>query len=80
MLQRLHQELEQPGGVSDTERQQLQELMGDIERVLAEDQPQEEHHGVGDRVTDAVERFEQSHPNIAFALRRVVDALGRMGI
>lgn len=80
MLQRLHRELEHADSVSGPQRELLREITDDIDRLLGEAEPGDEAHGLGERVTEAVGRFEQSHPNIAFALRRVVDALGRMGI
>lgn len=54
----------------------LEELRGDIEQVLE----QAESHGLADRLRDAVERFENSHPTLASAMGAVADQLARMGI
>ena len=78
LLQKVHTELEDQGAVSDEQRRLMRELMDDIHRTLGDEPTQD--LGVGKRLNEAVGHFDQSHPTIAFALRRVIDALGRMGI
>ncbi|MDH3645612.1 MAG: DUF4404 family protein [Gammaproteobacteria bacterium] len=78
LLHEVHNELEDTQTVSDKERQLLAELMTDIRARLGDDNDAE--HGLGDRLGDAAEQFAQSHPTLAFALRRVMDALAKMGI
>ena len=78
LLHEVHTELESQGAVSDEQRDLMRELMDDIRRTLG-DEPTHDL-GVGERLNEAVGDFQQSHPTIAFALRRVMDALARMGI
>ena len=79
LLQQVHDELEDTDKVSDKERVLLADLMQDI-RVRLGDSAEDEEHGLGDRLSDAVEQFTQSHPTLAFTLRRMMDALAKMGI
>lgn len=78
LLQEVHTELDGQGAVSDEQRELMRELMDDIRRTLGDEQTHD--LGVGERLNEAVGHFQQSHPTIAFALRRVIDALARMGI
>ena len=78
LLHDVHTELEDQGAVSDEQRELMRDLMEDIRRTLGDEPTQD--LGVGDRLNEAVADFQQSHPTIAFALRRVIDALARMGI
>ena len=78
LLQQVHDELENTEKVTDEERTLLADLMTDIQTHLGDSE--EEHQGLGDRLGDAIEQFNQSHPTLAFALRRMMDALGKMGI
>jgi len=78
LLHQVHTELEGTDKVSDDERALLAELMTDIRARIGEDTDAE--HSLGERLSDAVEQFNQSHPTLAFALRRMMDALGKMGI
>ena len=78
LLRKVHNELEDTERVSAEERQLLAELMTDIRAQLGDDGGTE--HSLPDRLGDAVEQFNQSHPTLAFALRRVMDALAKMGI
>ena len=78
LLQEVHVELEDTGKVSEEERRLLAELMTDIRARLGDDADTE--HGLGERLGEAVEQFNVSHPTLAFALRRMMDALAKMGI
>lgn len=78
LLRQVHVELDETDAVSDEERQLLDKLMIDIRARLGESD--EDEHGLGDRLDDAIEQFNVSHPTLAFALRRIMDALGKMGI
>lgn len=78
LLQKVHAELDDGDALSDEERVLLTELMADVRSRLGEEDDAE--HGLGDRLDDAVEQFTQSHPTLAFALRRIMDVLARMGI
>ncbi len=78
LLHQVQVELEDTAKVSDEERLLLAELMTDIRARLGDREVAE--HGLGERLGDAVEQFNRSHPTLAFALRRMMDALAKMGI
>lgn len=78
LLQQVHDELETTGDVSTEDRVLMRELVDDIHRTLGDDD--DEELGVGERLNDAVDQFHKTHPTLAFALRRIIDALARMGI
>ena len=85
----LHRSLSSAEGVDPETREALVVLLGDIDRLLAKS------HGGGlkaapttgasdeqhvDRLTDAAQRFQVTHPTLAGTLEGLADALGRMGI
>ncbi|HSJ97487.1 MAG TPA: DUF4404 family protein [Myxococcota bacterium] len=78
-LASLHQALADADSVGPEARELLRAVMDDIERLL-EVEAREEPEGLMDRLREAVEDFEESHPTLAEAAGRVIDALARMGI
>jgi hypothetical protein len=78
-LASLHQALADADSVGPEARELLRAVMDDIERLL-EVEEREEPEGLMDRLREAVEDFEESHPTLAEAAGRVIDALARMGI
>ncbi|MBT8136749.1 MAG: DUF4404 family protein [Gammaproteobacteria bacterium] len=78
LLHQVHSELEDTEKVSEEERALLAQLMSDIKGHIGP--TDEQHQGLGDRLDEAVGQFNQSHPTLAFALRRMMDALSKMGI
>ena len=78
-LASLHQALADADSVGPEARELLRAVMEDIERLL-EVEEREEPEGLMDRLREAVEDFEESHPTLAEAAGRVIDALARMGI
>jgi hypothetical protein len=79
-LAALHQALADAETVGPEGRELLREIMADIQRLLEAEEREREPEGVVDRLRDAVEDFEESHPTLAEAAGRVIDALARMGI
>lgn len=81
-LEAVHRELASSEQVDPQARDLLQELLGDIQRLL--DEPSgaraREDEGLGDRVTDVAATFEADHPRLAATVRQVIDALATMGI
>lgn len=77
-LEHLHRELAKPQAMDAETRELLAELAADIERVLAEEGP--ENAGLAERVETATVKFEASHPSLARALSEVSDALAKLGI
>jgi hypothetical protein len=78
-LNALREQLDQNPPLSEPERENLHQLMAQIEaEIQLENQLQDTN--LVDGVNLAVERFEVDHPTIAGTLRNIVQALGSMGI
>jgi uncharacterized coiled-coil DUF342 family protein len=75
-LEELHNELSEVGEVDADLERLLTDIRSDIEVVMERSGP----HTLGDRLGEAVERFEESHPRLASAMGAVIDQLARMGI
>lgn len=85
-LAELHAELKSAGAVDPATRQQLQEVLADIQRSLAaaetvpaEDRAQADD-SVAKRLQTASARFEATHPTLAGLIERLTDLLGAAGI
>lgn len=85
-LRDLHAELETQGSVDPELRALLESAVGDIQSALdglsartgareSTDSP-----SVGDQLAETARHFEASHPTLAAALGRVIDALAALGI
>ena len=80
LLEQLHRELEQTETVDETTGEVLTALREDIGRLVQDDASiGEEHEGLSRRLDDAVEHFEEDHPNLSMAIQHVLDSLARMG-
>ncbi|CAH0172031.1 DUF4404 family protein [Pseudomonas mediterranea] len=78
-LDTLREQLDQNPPLSESERENLHQLMAQIEaEIQLENQLQDSN--LVDGVNLAVERFELEHPAIAGALRNIVQTLGNIGI
>jgi hypothetical protein len=55
---------------------ELRRLVAQVDRRLNDD----DHDGIVDELQEEATRFEVSHPRLADALRRAVDALGALGL
>jgi hypothetical protein len=86
LLARIHERLNEAGSVDAGSRQMLVQVMGDIERALAQNAPA---GGVvaasgapanTSRLEALAVRFEADHPALAATLRRLVDLLSEVGI
>jgi hypothetical protein len=79
----LHAELEGVETVDPELRTMLEGTMAEINRALespAEEETPEQEESLSGRLTESVKDFEESHPNIAGILERMVDILSQMGI
>ncbi|MDT6917854.1 DUF4404 family protein [Pseudomonas atacamensis] len=78
-LNTLRDQLEQNPPLCESERENLHQLMAQIEaEIQLENQLQD--NNLVDGVNLAVERFEVEHPTIAGTLRNIMNTLGSMGI
>lgn len=78
-LEELHHELAEVGqsGEIDADLEKLlAEIRTDIETVME----RSEETSLADRLGEAVERFEASHPRLASAMGAVIDQLARIGV
>ena len=80
-LARLHEELRGGQRLDAEARELLETLARDIERLLHPGPREPEAlEALAQRLGEAIERFEESHPALTAAVNRVADALARMGI
>ncbi len=79
LLVDLDREVDTSDGIDEHEERRLRELIDDIRTALPAEQAKGEE-SLNDRVNEAVERFDQTHPTISFTLRRLIDTLGKLGI
>lgn len=78
-LEHLHRELAEGAELDPDARALLAELSGDIERLLAEDEPGAAAP-LADRLRAATERFEESHPALTAVVGRLAETLSNLGI
>jgi len=81
-LERLHEELQRTPSIDAESRQLLSELARDIRTLLerSDDERSESDASLGERLREATERFEESHPALTSLVGRIADQLSRMGI
>lgn len=81
-LRELHAELETQGSLDPELRALLESTVGDIQNALDGEGAREsgDSPSVGDRLAETARHFEASHPTLAAALGRVIDALAALGI
>lgn len=73
------QELKRVIASGGDEPSELEELAGAVDAYRANPN-QEDHDSLIERLGDAVDRLEATHPEISTALARVVDALTAFGL
>ena len=78
-LTKLREQLEQNPPLSEVEREDLHNLMQQIEAQI-ELETATQDASLSDSVNLAVERFEVDHPTLAGTLRNIVQSLVSMGI
>ena len=81
-LEQLHAELQQIESVDESEKQTLQKLMTDIEKLTQsrESNQQQAYEPLVEELKEGIEKFEASHPNAALLMGQVADALAKIGI
>jgi len=78
LLNELHAELSETENLDEASAALLRDLRADIESVLDERDADGEHQTLADRLSEAVDRFEESHPSLTVQLARVAEALARI--
>lgn len=79
LLTQLNQEIESLGASSPEETQRLELLVAEIELALEQDQP-EAFEPLLDAMKTRLVEFEADHPTASGIARRLMQALGDMGI
>lgn len=72
----LRRELAEVGDVDESLEVILAEIRSDIDAVMERAAP----HSLGERLSEAVERFEVTHPRLAAAMGAVIDQLANIGV
>ncbi len=89
LLARLKQQVESIDDVDPQIRQTLDSAIEEIQQTLdkagaesASETTDQEEPGdpIGQRLSEAVDHFDESHPTLASIIGGLIDALGRMGI
>jgi hypothetical protein len=84
VLAELHETLEGARDLDPSSRAALREAAEEIrdalDRAEARDERAELSEGVSSRLSEALGRFEESHPSLTEVLRRLVDQLSDLGI
>ena len=78
-LNRLVKEIDQIP-LDEDERRRLHGIVGEIEVHVQEPAQTERPEELADTVDELITRFETDHPSVTGVLRRVLNALGSMGI
>jgi uncharacterized coiled-coil DUF342 family protein len=79
-LQDLQTQLQQAKTLEPNDREALLQLVKDIQATLARTDKSEEYESAVQRLEDAVQRFEVTHPQMTAAMARVINSLSNMGI
>ena len=87
ILEKLHNELKAIQSVDERGRELLMLLMKDIKQILepsngyqtCEHRTRDENT-LKDRLSNAINYFEESHPTLSLAMKKVIDTLSNMGI
>jgi hypothetical protein len=81
-LKELHAELVSTRFLSEDDRKLVKQLQDDIQELLArsENVSGQGYRSLLERLQDATDRFEVSHPQLTAVIGRVADSLSNMGI
>lgn len=80
-VERLHREIDAGTPLRPEQRELLGEVLGEIATLLeSDDAAPAEGTSIIAKLRDAEARFEQSHPNLTYAVGAVADALSKLGI
>lgn len=80
-LRRLHDELHRAESVDAESRELLLAIARDIEELVAREPAEaEEPESLAERLREAANHFEESHPSLTAAVGRIANALAAIGI
>lgn len=78
-LETLRSELASGQPLSVEQREKLEAVLGDVSQLF-EGEDEHSHESLAERISDAAEHFEDTHPELTLALGAVASVLSRMGI
>jgi hypothetical protein len=80
-LGELKEELHSLGTIDDQTRQSLEDVVQDIHSSLHSSEGTDiENHSLIERLKEAAQGFEESHPTLSGIVARMIDGLGQIGI
>ena len=79
-LQELQTQLQQAKTLEQNDREALLQLVKDIQSTLVRTGESGEYESAVQKLEDAVQRFEVTHPQMTAAMARVINSLSTMGI
>lgn len=79
ILDELHRALESAPEIGDEGRSALRQAAEDIREAL-EEPSGEQAESLKEQLTNALERFEESHPQLTALVGRIADALSDIGV
>jgi hypothetical protein len=81
LLAELRSQLATSKSIDEGTRRRLEATIADAERVLAGGPPKSARaESLAGRFSETAVDFEASHPNVAFTISGIIDALGNLGI
>ena len=80
LVSKLHSEMTDALRADPKSREQLSEMMQDINRLIDKPAAAAAHGSLPDRLERIAIQFEADHPTLAASARRLVDLLGEVGI
>ena len=80
LLETLHEELGQLGTVDEKTGEVLATLKEDISKLVDDGDEAASDESLTERMSEAVEHFEEEHPRLSMMIQHVLDSLARMGL
>jgi DNA repair exonuclease SbcCD ATPase subunit len=82
LLQQLHDKIDNIQAVDKKGRDLLEDLDGDIRKLLerTDEQPYNIHPNLAQRLENAIQHFEASHPDLTELLSKVMNDLSNAGV
>jgi len=80
LLEQLHDELGKTQAVDDKGRELLRSLDGDIRKLLERSEGAQADESLLERLQDAIDHFEITHPKLTSALSHMMTILSNAGI
>ena len=80
LLETLHEELGQIGSVDEKTGEVLATLKEDISKLVVDGDEAASDESLTERMSEAVEHFEEEHPRLSMMIQHVLDSLARMGL